>query len=49
MRALEQELDWTFPAIKKQIDSLEESDILIINKHAQAWSIELDPLVAPMI
>jgi hypothetical protein len=49
MRALEQELDRTFPAIKKQIDSLEESDILIINKHAQAWSIELDPLVAPMI
>jgi hypothetical protein len=49
MRALEQELDWTFPAIKKQIDSLEESDILIINKNAQAWAIELDPLVAPMI
>lgn len=49
MRALEQELDRTFPAIKKQIDSLQESDILIINKDAQAWSIELDPLVAPMI
>lgn len=49
MRALEQELDWTFPAIKKQIDSLQESDILIINKDAQAWSIELDPLVTPMI
>ena len=49
MRALEQELDWTFPAIKKQIDSLQESDVLVINKSAQAWSIELDPLVAPMI
>jgi len=49
MRALEQELDRTFPAIKKQIDSLDESDILIINKDAQAWSIELDPLVEPMI
>ncbi len=49
MRALEQELDRTFPAIKKQIDSLEESDILVIDKHAQARAIELDPLVAPMI
>lgn len=49
MRALEQELDRTFPAIKKQIDSLEESDILVINKDAQAWSIELEPIVAPII
>jgi biotin operon repressor len=49
MRALEQELSWTFPAIKKQIDSLQESDILIINKDAQARSIELDPLIAPII
>ena len=25
MRALEAELGWTFPAIKKQVDSLEEA------------------------
>lgn len=49
MRALEQELNRTFPAIKKQIDSLQESDILIINKDAQAWSIQLDPAIAPII
>jgi len=49
MRALEQELEWTFPAIKKQIDSLEESDILIINKSAQARSIELDPRIQDII
>lgn len=49
MRALEQELDWTFPAIKKQIDSLHESDILIINKEAQARAIQLEHQVEPVI
>jgi len=32
MRALESELERTFPAIKKQVDSLEESGILAVNK-----------------
>jgi predicted transcriptional regulator len=32
MRALESELERTFPAIKKQVDSLEESGILTVNK-----------------
>jgi len=49
MRALEQELDWTFPAIKKQIDSLYESDILIINKEAQARAIQFEHQVEPVI
>ena len=32
MRALESEIWWTFPAIKKQVDSLEESWVLDIQK-----------------
>lgn len=43
MRALESELDWTFPAIKKQIDSLEDSGVLHINKENASFSITLLP------
>lgn len=43
MRALEGELDWTFPAIKKQIDSLEESWVLDIKKENAGFSITLSP------
>lgn len=43
MRALETDLSWTFPAIKKQIDSLNEADILITDKTQQKRSIELSP------
>jgi predicted transcriptional regulator len=32
MRALESELSWTFPAIKKQVDSLKIAGIIDINK-----------------
>ena len=32
MRALESELDWTFPAIKKQVDSLKLANVIDINK-----------------
>jgi hypothetical protein len=32
MRALESELSWTFPAIKKQIDSLDEAQVINVNK-----------------
>jgi hypothetical protein len=32
MRALESELEWTFPAIKKQVDSLKLSNAIDINK-----------------
>lgn len=43
MRALESELEWTFPAIKKQVDSLEESGILHINKESSGFSITITP------
>ena len=43
MRALESELDWTFPAIKKQVDSLEESGILDVNKENAGFSINIIP------
>jgi predicted transcriptional regulator len=43
MRALESELEWTFPAIKKQVDSLEESGVLHIEKDTSGFSISLVP------
>ncbi len=44
MRALENELDWTFPAIKKQVDSLSDSGVITINKVGNSWSIMMDVL-----
>ena len=41
IRALESELGRTFPGIKKQIDSLEESAILHIDKTPERWSIKI--------
>jgi len=41
MRALETELGWTFPAIKKQVDSLDEAWIIIINKENTWRSIHI--------
>jgi len=41
MRALESELGRTFPAIKKQVDSLEESWILLVDKDANSFSIKI--------
>lgn len=41
MRALESEIWWTFPAIKKQVDSLEESWILDIQKENSGFSISI--------
>jgi len=32
MRALESELNRTFPAIKKQVDSLNEAKVIDVNK-----------------
>jgi hypothetical protein len=43
MRALESELERTFPAIKKQIDSLDESGILHIEKEPSGFSISILP------
>jgi isocitrate dehydrogenase len=39
MRALEAELDWTFPAIKKQVDSLHQSEVIEIDKSGSKRSI----------
>ncbi len=41
MRALESELEWTFPAIKKQIDSLNEAKVIDVNKEWQWRSISI--------
>lgn len=41
MRALESELNRTFPAIKKQVDSLDEASIINIDKEGAWWSITL--------
>lgn len=41
MRALEAELEWTFPAIKKQIDSMEEAEVITIEKDSTKWSIQI--------
>jgi len=41
MRALETELWWTFPAIKKQVDSLDEAWIIFIDKENTGRSIHL--------
>lgn len=48
MRALEAELWWTFPAIKKQIDSLNEAEIIEIDKENTWWSIMLKKDLAPI-
>lgn len=45
IRALEHEIPWTFPAIKKQVDSLEESEIVDIDKEGNKWSIVIRPAV----
>jgi len=42
MRALETDLEWTFPAIKKQIDLLWSANILSINKENTKRSIQVD-------
>jgi len=47
IRALEHEIPWTFPAIKKQVDSLEESEIVTIDKDPAKWAITLEGSIAP--
>lgn len=41
MRALESELDWTFPAIKKQIDALEQCFVIAVDKQDNKRSIHI--------
>lgn len=43
MRALESEIEWTFPAIKKQVDSLNEANIINVNKDGQGRAISIKP------
>ncbi len=54
VRALENDLDWTFPAIKKQVDSLEDAEVVHIEKSGNSWSIRMnkdfvDPLKAILL
>ena len=44
MRTLEAEIWWTFPVIKKQIESLEDAGILQVKKgkEGSAWAIFLE-------
>lgn len=43
MRALESELNWTFPAIKKQVDSLNDARVIDVNKEWQWRAISIKP------
>jgi len=43
MRALESELERTFPAIKKQVDSLNEAKVIDVNKDGQGRAISIKP------
>ena len=47
MRALETELWWTFPAIKKQIDGLNEAGILEVDKENTWRAITIKPTLLP--
>lgn len=41
VRAFETELEWSFPAIKKQVDQLEEAGVIDVKKDNNRWSIFL--------
>lgn len=43
IRALDHEIPWTFPAIKKQVDSLEEAEVVVIDKDPAKRSITIVP------
>ena len=43
IRAFESELERSFPAIKKQIDQLEDAWVVAIDKDQSKWSIYLTP------
>ena len=49
MRALEWEMEWTFPAIKKQVDSLNSAWILDVNTDGNGWAITIKPAVYDML
>jgi hypothetical protein len=43
MRAFDHELEFSFPAIKKQIDQMEEGGILDVQKDTGTYAISLNP------
>lgn len=43
LRALESDLERTFPAIKKQVDALEAAHVIHIDKEQMKWSISINP------
>lgn len=49
IRALESELSWSFPAIKKQVDILMEADIIDIDKNHNKWSIYIKKQVDTLV
>lgn len=49
MRALETDLAWSFTAIKKQVDSLLEADIVTIKKDQTKWSIYINDQVYDLV
>lgn len=49
MRALEWELERTFPAIKKQVDSLKSAEILKVDTDGNWWSISVEPWIHDLL
>ncbi len=49
LRALESDLNWSFTAIKKQIDSLLDAQIVEIDKDSNKWSIYLNNEVEDLV
>jgi len=49
MRALEWELDCTFPAIKKQVDSLNSANVLDVDKDWNGWAITVKPEIHDLL
>ena len=49
MRALEWELEWTFPAIKKQVDSLKSAEILNVDTDWNWRSISIEPWIHDLL
>ena len=49
MRALEWELEWTFPAIKKQVDSLKSAEILKVDTDWNWRSISIEPWIHDLL
>ena len=49
IRALESELEWSFPAIKKQVDLLLEAWVIKIDKSNSKWAIYFDESISSLV